>query len=209
MKKLLLLIVFPLYACGIFAQDNDDYSDKEWRKQFVNLNFSNMKFTSEYVPDLESGFGVAATVGRTFFLHQPIADMVRFGIDAVWADLNYANYSAEIMEKTEIEKYKFHQAEFSVHVGPSVTIEPTKGLAVHAYFRYAPTFAGFYRGDNETFYGNYASMWVAGGNVSYNIIGIGIESKFGHTTYKPFGNSDNESFKADISSLRAYITLKF
>lgn len=201
--------MLPLYACCVCAQDDDYFSDKEWRKQFVNINFVNMKFKSEVVPALESGFGAAANVGRTFFLHEPIADMVRFGIDAVWADLNYAYYSEEVFMEREYSKIGYHQTEFSVHAGPSVTVEPTEGLAIHAYFRYAPTFAGFYRGDNETFYGNYASMWVAGGNVSYGMVGVGIESKFGHTTYKPFGDGDSQNFKADLSSLRAYITLKF
>lgn len=47
--------------------------------------------------------------------------MIRFGIDATWIDLSYANYSREETYDdgygTEIEKLTAHQAEIGMQVG--------------------------------------------------------------------------------------------
>lgn len=135
--------------------------------------------------------------------------MLRFGIDATWFDINYSNYEIEHITYWETDKYQYHQGEISLHVGPSVTFEPIKKLAIHAYFQYAPTFAMLYTGDSETCYGNYASLWIAGGNISYGAIGLGIESRFGNTNYKPMGSSDSENIDSSLSGFRAYLTFKF
>ena len=121
MKKVLLLFLLSLHIVGIHAQDN-----KEWRKKFI-----------------------AFTVGRTFYLHKPIANMLRFGIDATWFDLNYTNYDIEHITYWETNKYQYHQGEVSMQVGPSLTFEPIKKLSVHAYFKYAPTFAVLYTGNEN------------------------------------------------------------
>lgn len=69
---------------------------EKWRKKYVNFSFTNMKMKQDGVSDLKSNYGAAFTVGRTFYLHylhqKPIASMIRFGVDATWFDLNYANY---------------------------------------------------------------------------------------------------------------------
>lgn len=204
MKKVLLLFLLSLHIVGIHAQDN-----KEWRKKFINLSFTNAKMSQDDMQDLKSNYGAAFTVGKTFYLHKPIANMLRFGIDATWFDLNYTNYDIEHITYWETNKYQYHQGEVSMHVGPSLTFEPIKKLAVHAYFQYAPTFAVLYTGDDKTFYGNYASLWVAGGNISYGVIGLGIESRFGSTLYKPFGSSDKDNIKSNLSGFRTYLTFKF
>lgn len=204
-KKIILFSVLVVSSICIYAQE----TNKEWRKKFINLSFTNATISQDNVQDLKSNYGVAFTVGRTFFLHKPIGDMLRFGIDATWFDINYSNYEIEHITYWETDKYQYHQGEISLHVGPSVTFEPIKKLAIHAYFQYAPTFAMLYTGDSETCYGNYASLWIAGGNISYGAIGLGIESRFGNTNYKPMGSSDSENIDSSLSGFRAYLTFKF
>lgn len=204
MKAILLIILFVSSICS-----NAQESNKEWRKKFIDLSFTNATLSQDNVKDLKSNYGAAFTVGRTFFLHKPIGDMLRFGIDVTWFDINYTNYDIEHITYLDSNKYQYHQGEVSMHVGPSITFEPIKKLSVHAYFQYAPTFATIYTGDNETFYGNYASLWGVGGNVSYGVVGLGIESRFGDTNYKPIGSSDSENIKSSLSGFRAYLTFKF
>ena len=173
------------------------------------MSFTNATISQDNVQDLKSNYGAAFTVGRTYFLHKPIGDMLRFGIDATWFDINYSNYEIEHITYWETDKYQYHQGEISLHVGPSVTFEPIKKLAIHAYFQYAPTFAMLYTGDSETYYGNYASLWVAGGNVSYKAIGLGVESRFGTINYKSIGSSDSEDIDSSLSGFRVFINFKF
>lgn len=218
MKKAFLFLLLSFQIMSIHAQYNksiqdmsihDDQDNKEWMKMFINLSFTNAKILQDDVQDLKSNYGAAFTVGRIYYLHKPIANILRFGVDATWLDLNYTNYDIEHITYWETNKYQYHQGEVSMHVGPSVTFEPIKKFAAHAYFQYAPTFAVIYTGDSETFYGNYASLWIAGCNVSYGAIGLGIESRFGRTNYKPLGSLDSIDFSSSISGFRAYLSFKF
>lgn len=217
MKKSLLLFILSLQILCLYAQMpkcgskicHSQDNGREWRNKFTNLNFTCATLSPDGMPDLKSNYGGALTVGRTYYLHAPIANFLRFGIDATWLDLSYTNYCMEHITYWDTRKYQYHQGEFSMHVGPSITIEPLKCLALHAYFQYAPSFAGLYNGDNETFYGNYATLWVAGGNISYGPVGIGVESRFGSIKYKTFGDSDSENINVKLSGFRAYITFKY
>lgn len=205
MKKTILIAAFIISGISSLAQE----TDKEWRKKFINLSFTNATLSQDNAQDLKSNYGTAFTIGKTYFLHKAIGDMLRFGIDATWLDINYTNYDIVHITYWDTKKYQHHQGEVSMHVGPSVTFEPLRKFAFHAYIQYAPTFAVIYTGNNETFYGNYASMWVTGGNVSYGVIGLGIESRFGKLSYKPFKSKGTETFNASLAGFRAYFTFKF
>lgn len=217
MSKKFCWLFLSLFVWCVYAQGKTEKgstpsdSGREWRKQYVDFVFSKAKISQDGEPDLQSKFGAAFNFGNTFFLHKPIGGMLRFGFDVTWLDLNYDNYDIEHIANNGVDKYQYHQGEVSMHIGPSVTIEPVKKLAVHAYFHYLPTFAMLYRGESEIFYGNYASLWVAGGNVSFGAVGLGLESRFGTTNYKPIiGISSHEdTFKSSLSGFRAYLTLKF
>ena len=89
-KKIILFSVLVVSSICIYAQE----TSKEWRKKFINLSFTNATISQDNVQDLKSNYGVAFTVGRTFYLHKPIGDMLRLGIDATWFDINYSNYEA-------------------------------------------------------------------------------------------------------------------
>ena len=92
------------------------------------------------MPELKSNYGASFTVGRTFFLHKkPIGGFLRLGIDATWLDVNYTNYKIKHITYWGTNRYEYHQGDLSVHIGPSITLTPTKKLYVHGYFRYVPT----------------------------------------------------------------------
>ena len=147
MKNLIIIATIIVFSVCSYAQE----TDKEWRKKFINLSFTNAVMSQDNVQDLKSNYGAAFTVGRTYFLHKPIGDMLRFGIDATWFDINYTNYDIEHITYWSTDKYQYHQSEISMNVGPSVTLEPIKKFAIHAYFRYAPTFAVIYTENDKIF----------------------------------------------------------
>ncbi len=207
-KRIFYLLFFFVFSfTHTFAQETNRY----YKKKYRNLSFTTTTMRQNNAPDLKSNYGAAFTVGRTFYLHKnSIARMLRFGIDATWFDLNYANYKIEHITHWETNEYDYHQGEVSMQVGPSVVLNPVSKLNIHAYFRYTPTFSVLYADD--TFYGNYATLFVGGGSVSYGVIGVGIESRFGSCNYKEFDidkEEDSGTMKKKLSGWRAYVTFRF
>ena len=218
-KTWLIAAAWLLTSVAASAQEPE-----AWRPKYVNLSFVSQKLDFGEGEKLKSRFGAAFTTGRSYYLHKkPVAGMIRFGIDATWIDLSYANYSREETYDdgygTEIEKLTAHQAEIGMQVGPSVTVRPLRKLQAHLYFRFAPSFAGLYDGD--AFRGNYASFFVTGLSVSYGVIGLGIEKRWGKCRYKEFGGGEDEygdygyaeepydTHKLKTSGLRAYVNFRF
>ena len=193
-----------------YAQNIDDTGKK--RNKYINISFANSTMKQDNFPKLKSNYGVGFTVGKTFYLHkQPIAKCLRFGIDATWFDINYTNYKIEHITYWGTDKYDYHQGDVSMHVGPSLTITPVKDLNIVGYFRYAPTFSSIYA--NDEFSGSYASMFVGGAALSYRVIGLGIESRFGNCKYNAFcfgeDSENKDKVKTTFSGFRAYISFRF
>lgn len=220
MKKLLLcLFLFSCAAGYAGAQEIPEKPEKPRpHRKYVNFGFSMPELRIPDLPVVKSNYGASFTVGRTYFMHRrPIAGMLRFGLDATWLDINYANYTFEFHEEEyEPESMNLHQAELAMQVGPSISINPVGKLNIHTYFRYAPTFSGLY-GGNE-FLSNYATVFVGGGAVSYGKIGLGVEARFGDCRYKNlFGGGEEESDgeasggvqKTAFSGLRVYLSIRF
>ena len=179
MKKTLLVIMAVL--CGLTAMAQDGTGIKVRRPKYVTLGYvlqQDVTLASGEV--IKPDFGAMINRGRTFYLHKkPIANFLNIGIDATWIDVNYAMYKKSLTDMT------LHQAELAMQVGPSLTFTPVKRLQVHLYGRYAPTFA--MRFDGEQFGGNYATMFVAGGNLSFGFFGVGAEYRMGNNMkYKAF-----------------------
>ena len=180
MKKTLLVIMAVL--CGLTAMAQSENAIKVRRPKYTTLGYvlqQNVTLASGEV--IKPEFGAMINRGRTFYLHKkPIANFLNIGIDATWIDVNYAMY-----KPTTITDATLHQAELAMQVGPSLTFTPVKRLQVHLYGRYAPTFAMRY--DSDQFGGNYASIFVAGGNLSFGFFGVGAEYRWGNNmTYKAF-----------------------
>ncbi len=207
-KRIILFFISMLTVSLCFAQGDND----KWRKKYINLGFINTTMSQDGMPDLKSNYGASFTVGRTFYLHKkPIGGILRFGLDATWFDLNYTNYKIKHITYWETENYQYHQGEISMHIGPSITIKPIGKLNIHGYFRYAPSFSALYADD--TFYGNYATFFVGGASISYGVIGLGFESRFGDCKYKDFiiSGEDETSFSKRIKNngYRVYLTFNF
>ncbi len=208
MKKIVLLVTFALLACSNVMAQKDDM-----RLKYLNLGFPIMKTTMPNSPTLKSDFGISLTVGRTYLLHKnPIGNVLYFGIDATWFDINYTKYKLE-PEDTMYDICNFHQLEIGVQVGPSLTIKPAKNLLLHGYFRYAPSYSALVSKEEESVHGNYASMFVGGGSISYRFISVGVEKRFGKSKYKDFtGIYDREyssSDKTKFSGVRIYLSFRF
>ena len=207
-----------------------DTEDMPARNKFTNIGFSYSKFKQEGMPELKSDIGVNFTKGTTYFLHKPIAHRLRFGIDAVWTDINYSNYKVIYIDPEYPEypeKTTMHEVEIGVQVGPSVNFNIHRNSELHAYFRYAPSFSGFYNGDE--FQAGFGNFFVGGASVSWKFIGAGIEARFGSSKYKQylslsdFGYDDYEDtyveereeesgsdkVKTKFHGCRAYITFRF
>lgn len=204
MKKILGICIFLLSAAAVAGAQGTDF-----HRKYRNFNWSQLTMTFDDGQKQKSELGFAFTSGRTYFLHgKPIAGMLKIGIDATWVDLDYTKYKAVRLGEEGPYGATWHQLEYSLHVGPSIAVNPVGKLNINAYFRYAPTFSLRYSGGQDiALAGNYATMFVTGGMVSWGIIGIGAEYRFGTCRYKNFiGNSVSP---ADMSGFRAFISLRF
>lgn len=210
-------------ATPVFALDAEKCGKP--RSRFTNIGFAYSRLDQDGYPKIHSDIGVNLTKGTTYFLHKPIAGCLRFGIDAVWADINYLNY--KITEHWELEDNKFdiHQLDLGMQVGLSATVNLFKRFQAQAYFRYNPCLDLMINdGEMQAGFGN---MFVGSACVSYGIIGIGIESRFGFSKNKSFfnmnelmgGDGDDDDWsnpfgsgkklKTTLSGLRAFIQFRF
>ena len=205
------ILFFLLLGSGILVSAQDT---TKLRPRYINLNYVSEKLDFPEGGSLDSKYGAAFTLGRSYYLHKkPVLGRIRIGIDATWLDLNYAQYKESYpgdYTYEDPEEMIFHKGEIGMQVGPSVTVNPVSRLNAHLYFRYAPTFALLY--DEDTFGGNYASFFVTGLNVSYGVIGLGIEKRWGECKYKEFGGGDEEEGvdypKLKTSGMRVYLSFR-
>jgi len=201
----------------------------KFRPNYINFNyaFQNAKFNS--IDKVSSNIGAALTVGHTYYIlkSKPLGGVVRFGIDATWIDINYANYNlklssipspqAEFYNISDLVEQKIHQLEIGMQVGPSITITPIENLNLSAYFRFAPSFSTSVRVIDEDTYVDrgYASFFVAGASVAYKMISLGVEQRWGKPKYKSINLSDVTpeltSFKTKVQTeaIRLYLSLRF
>ena len=186
------------------VQKTEDAARNEriWKKRakYFNIGYiTNQTLTDKVDAEAEwkSDFGVSLTFGKTYYLHKkPLLNMIKFGIDATWFELSYAKYSepdvfAEGGSYTRAyndyssgyEDYYeedfdlgIHQIDASMHVGPSVTVNPVVDLKVAAYFHYVPTYSMVVIDDS--FGHGYVSNFAFGASVAYKAISVGIEHRW-------------------------------
>ncbi|MGL4992956.1 MAG: hypothetical protein ACRC6R_02295 [Bacteroidales bacterium] len=203
MKRAYISILTILILSYVtIANAQDKYS---MRPNYVNFNYALQDISLNGSDQIRSDVAAALSVGHTFYLFnsKPLGGMVRFGIDATWIDVNYAYYDLRGTSSTSFSD-EIHQLELGVQVGPSITVTPIKNLNISAYFRYAPTFASRVAFDedlDENYVGgNYASFFVTGASISYGIIGLGVERRWGNPLYK--------NLDVDIEGLRTPLPTK-
>ncbi|MBB4035789.1 hypothetical protein GGR21_001684 [Dysgonomonas hofstadii] len=211
MRKIYLLAIILFCCLAIQAQASKP------RGTYLNFNYvsSKLKNTSDK-SSLKNNYGAAITIGHTFYLHkEPLWNMVRFGIDWTIFDLNFSQYFDTYFDDYEDDKVKIYQGEAGMHVGPSITVTPLNGLNISGYFRYAPSYAAIYDDYSENFSGTYGSFFVSGLSVSYKLISLGIENRWGSAKYK-FDYEEDEyeeptSYKQKLktSGARFYLGFRF
>lgn len=161
-------------------------NQKIWkdRAKYFNISYVKQSLSAEDVNyKKNSSIGLAITNGRTYYLHKkPILGMIKFGIDWSFYDVNFAMYENEYNDGYEVEKENMYQAEVGMQIGPSLTVNPIDHLKVNGYFRVTPSYSMTYSGDE--FSGSYGTFFSAGGAISYKVISIGIERRWGKTKYK-------------------------
>ena len=209
-QKISILICLLFFCVASYSQENGNSG--KLRNKYINIGFAKSTMEQDGFPKLKSNYGVGFTVGKTFYLHKkPLANCLRFGIDATWFDINYTNYKIEHITYLGTDKYDYHQGEVSMHVGPSITFTPTENFCIVGYFRYSPTYSGFYAYDKYS--GNFASVFVGGGSVTFGVIGLGIESRFGNCKYNAFtfdkDEDEENKLKSSFSGFRAFISFRF
>lgn len=192
MKKLFVIIVASVVAVAAEAQN-----------RYINISFSGNDMSLEGFPKLKSNYGLSFTAGRTFNL---LGNNLRLGLDVSWIDLNYTNYKIKHITAAYTDNYFYHQGEISMQIGPSLTFNPGY-LYMNVYGRYSPALSCMY--DNADLYGNYATLFVTGGSVSYGRVGLGAEYRFGNCMYRNFTSSAPSDKAADLSGWKAYITYRF
>ncbi len=197
----------------------------EPRGRFTNIAFVYSKMSQGEMPKIHSDIGVAFTKGNTYYLHKPIAGMLRFGIDAVWTDISYANYKVNQYTPSysspsgfDLYDYSIHQVDLGLQAGLSATVNLFRRFQASAYFRYNPCLQVL-SNDGEVQPG-FANMFVGGVSVSYSFIGLGIESRFGRCKAKTYFNPDDidenwsgfsgsDKVTTKLSGIRAYLSIRF
>ena len=183
------------------VQKTEDAARNEriWKKRakYFNIGYITNQTLTDKVDAEAEWKSVSLTFGKTYYLHKkPLLNMIKFGIDATWFELSYAKYSepdvfAEGGSYTRAyndyssgyEDYYeedfdlgIHQIDASMHVGPSVTVNPVGDLKVAAYFHYVPTYSMVVIDDS--FGHGYVSNFAFGASVAYKAISVGIEHRW-------------------------------
>lgn len=86
MKKILVILMLSILTVPAFAQDAFK------RTKFFNIGYVNSTLTPEKEKGMKGNYGFSMSLGNRYWLNkQPIAGILKIGIDAIWFDANYVN----------------------------------------------------------------------------------------------------------------------
>lgn len=221
MKKTLILNMIFLFTCmNIIAQDNQSENSIDvWKyKNHVTFGISSQTLTETGSNSkLDSKNALSLQFGKTIWLHpEPIANMVRIGLDVNYVELHYAFYK----ETYATSIYKYYQGEFGIGVGPSVYVAPFYNtgkewahIRANTYFHITPSASAIYSdGDDESDGSvSYNTFWNWGIGVNYRNFGIGFETRWGKAKYKRYALSgtDPSQDKVTFKTTTSKFTLSF
>ena len=222
------------------ARDRRVWKD---RAKYFNVAYVSQSLSLKDAPGTwRADYGVALTRGRTYYLHKkPLLGMIKFGIDWTQIDINFAkyedkwgffsgygygdydgggNYYDPYDDYDTGGPEDMYQAELAMAVGPSVTVNPVDELKAALYFRVAPSLAMLYVADELSM--SYGTFFTFGGSVSWKVISLGIEGRWGNVKYDSLFDVDDydgsgggetpeeeASPKWKVGSMRFYISLRF
>lgn len=191
---------------------------KYWKFGFGNPSIERtdgepMAWKTEFAVFLQQGKTV-------YFHSKPLWGMVKIGLDYGFLDFNYAKLklkTAELSQTTpsapntgsnpnggfdDIESDEpssdsllgidlgMHKLEYSLHIGPSISVNPWDHLIVAAYFHAMPTASGIL--ENDKFSYGFGCAMSAGISVSYKTISLGVEGLWSSIKYKQASFDDDE-----------------
>lgn len=217
--------------------------EKVWGKRKKYMEFGYVMMNLDGMPSPKSKYGFSINMGRTYYLHKkPIAKMIMFGLDFSYINATVASFkndggkglSISGMDEESLEiDLKRNYFDYAMQLGPSVTINPVSELKVSAYGRFAPSVSFITM--NDYAYVQFVPYVTCGLSVSYKVIGLGIEGRWGKANYKGFSldeegmeiGEDNVNGEGDIempnpndllktskkkfsnSSFKVYISFRF
>lgn len=197
--------------------------DRIWgRKKYFNIGYNIMHLSNDAEgARLTNKTGGSITIGRTFYLHKaPILGIIKFGIDWSFLDINFSQYNYEYLSGDgysqsdydygydndygyESDSYLIYKSEIGMQIGPSMTINPVDFLKINIYYRYSPCYS-MVIDDGFVFNGSYGSYMNIGAAVSYKVISIGYEKRWGKSDI-----SYDDATRWDANGSRIYIGFRF
>jgi hypothetical protein len=217
-KRCCILLVLSFFILKSNAQDfSENEKERKDRNTYLNVGYAVQSFESKETRflSLKSDYAVSFTLGHTFYLHkEPVLNCLKFGIDWTFLDLNFANYTKSYRKEYGVGISYLFQLEAGMQMGPSITLNPVNGLNLNAYFHYAPSFSGFYNGELKPYAYNYAGFFAAGLGISYQVISLGIEKRWGNADYEfktedDYGILETNKKNWDTKTTRIYIGFRF
>jgi hypothetical protein len=221
-KRFIFVTLSTIFAIAAgtgtaLAYDNDNYykSDQKFKAKYTNIAFAWQSLHTNFgYPEVDnlkmmmSDWGLSFSTGQSFVLNpEPLAGVLRVGIDATWLDFNIARLSPNPilginvipMEwgganggSRERREFRFYQPELSVGVGLSFHLTPIGKLGLHTYVRYNPTASILSDFDTGTM-GGYSSVIVFGGAISWDNISLGVEGRWGFGSYSYWGGGEDKA----------------
>lgn len=192
--------------------------EKIWNKRkkwwgFSYITSQTLKLKDSYGQDMKSDFGINIQRGRTWYLpKKPIAGMIKFGIDASFFDVTYIKYAKataqqqlytelneEEQEEESIELGR-HYINYSLAVGPSVTINPISQLRAGLFFHWLPG-GSLLIYDSELSFG-FQNSFAFGMHIDWKKFFIGFETRWGNCKFSKIDVDDinNNDTEEDFSS---------
>ena len=170
---------------------------------YLDLNIA--KYSASYNDriDEEGDYGMGdVTVNPYYSASHPVTSMY----DSMGDEYEDWNDS-----ESEDSQYKM---ELGMQIGLAVIVNPIDHLMIQAYFHYSPTFSALLDED-LSYYGTYASFFNAGVSVSYKAIGLGIEGRWGTSTFSQevYSEADEDYVFQDMKwktkGMRVYLSFRF
>ena len=202
------------------AEEQDRWElDRIWKRRSGYLNLSyvtqNTKTNIDELSSMNSDWGAALSWGKTFYLHrQPIANVLKFGLDWTWLDLNGACFNQSLTSIFDgAYDEVLYQLDAGMQLGPSITVNLVHHLKVSTYFRMTPSYSAIYAVENELFMGRYATYYNVGAAIAWRLLSLGVEYRTGKATYDDLGELSEWmpglEIDVDTSSWRFYFGFRF
>ncbi len=227
LKIVLSFVILLFCAAGLNAQkvDHDSIWKRHKKWTTVAYEIQNMKSGGK---SIKSDYAFVLTSGNTFYLHkEPIAGLMKFGLDWRHIDVAFANYgkmdldfgeledSEEVGDMPDLSRMK---VEIGMGIGPSFTVNPVDYLKTGVYFHVTPSYSLVF--NEGGLFANYATFFNTGLHVSYKAASVGFEYRWcGDTKYKTLmgGEEADEEEMGDSSysplistnSIRLCLSLRF